>query len=164
MKELTNGVPEGFVLVTGLSDFSQVLNPMYIRYDGTRLEMGVLLNESHLNNLEKCHGGLYMTLMDFALSTEVCHATDTFVGTPTVSFSIDFMESARAGDFIWADTEVLKTTRTLAFTQGVIRCADKALARASATFKLPNEKQAEHAVTGSVFYKWATGQDFVIQD
>ena len=98
------------------------------------------MQDKHLNPMGICHGGVYMTLMDFALSATICHRLEKFVGTPTISLSIDFLHAAQKGDFIWGEVESLRITHTVGFAHGVIKSnRGEVLARANGTFKLPHD-------------------------
>ncbi|MEM8593569.1 MAG: PaaI family thioesterase [Pseudomonadota bacterium] len=150
-------IPDHFKPIISMTGYSKSLEPFYLSYRDNKLVMGILIGEHHLNNMGTAHGGLYMTFMDMALSTEVCCSLNSFAGISTIGFTMDFMASAEPGDFIWADTQVLKTTRTLAFTQGVVRCGDDVLSRVNATFKLPNTLREADGKPADFFYEWATG-------
>lgn len=54
----------------------------------------------------------------------------------TVALSLDFMDTARIGDFIEFRPAILKVGRTLAFVECRVRCGDRLIARASATFRM----------------------------
>lgn len=133
-------IPEGFTRIKkNFGDFSDVLQPMYMRLTDEALNFGMVIDESHINNLKIAHGGVYMTFMDLALSAQVGFSQKYFKSAPTISMSVDFLSSAKVGDFIWCEAQTLRVTRNFAFTQGILRSQEKDIMRASATFKLPEE-------------------------
>jgi len=86
--------------------------------------------------------------MDIALSARICHSIEKYIGTPTISMSIDFLSPGKLGDWIWADVETLKITKTMGFSQGLVRNQQgEMLMRANGTFKLPKDIAAEPGVT-----------------
>ena len=140
--------PEGFSLFPPDGTFSDAMAPMYYCIDGDGTRWGLLVEQKHSNMMGMCHGGVLMTLMDYALSAEVCHRLGKFTGTPTISMSFDFLEKAVIGDWIYADVEVLKLTNTMGFAQGIVRRQDgTALMRASGSFKLPKDLSQAAGVT-----------------
>lgn len=134
----TDEIPEGFELFPLDQTFNDALSPMFYRIDASGTCWGLYVEKKHTNMMGVCHGGVLMTLMDFALSAVVCHAMGKFTGTPTISMSCDFLAKAVEGDWIYADVEALKITRTIGFSHGVVRRKDgTVLMRASGSFKLP---------------------------
>ena len=146
---MANQIPEGFEPFPSDGSFGDVLQPFYMKYSVDKPSVfGLQVQKSHLNPMGICHGGVYMTLMDFSLSANLCFQLGKFVGTPTINFTMDFLSSSTLSDFIWGDIETLKVTNTMGFVQGVIRNAENIpLARANATFKLPNDIDKAPGIT-----------------
>ena len=95
-----------------------------------------------------------MTLMDFALSAAVCFKAGKLTGMPAISMSMDFFQAGKLGEWIWADVEALKLTRTMGFAQGIIRNeAGEALMRCSGNFKLPKDLTAAEGIAVSELLK-----------
>lgn len=134
-------IPTGYEAFPADGSFSDVLQPFYMHFrDDDAALFGVKIEKRHLNPMAICHGGVYMTLMDFCLSANLCHNLKKFVGTPTINLNMDFLSAATEGDFIWGDIETLRITHTMGFVQGIVRNQKgEALARANATFKLPKD-------------------------
>jgi acyl-coenzyme A thioesterase PaaI-like protein len=53
-----------------------------------------------------------------------------------VSLQLDFMAPAQLGDWVEGETQVLRTTRTLVFAQGVVKSGDVTALRCSGVFKI----------------------------
>lgn len=137
-------IPDGFNLYPKDSSFNDALAPLYLKITEEKPVVGLRVEKHHCNPMGICHGGVYMSLMDFALNSAVCHAAGKYMGMPTISMTMDFLSSAREGDWIWTDVEPIKLTNTMGFAQGVIRnAANDILFRASGIYKLPkNIEQA----------------------
>lgn len=132
--------PEGFELYQKDNSFNDALAPMYMRINAEGPALGLFVEKHHCNPMGICHGGVYMTLMDFALCAAVCHMVGKYMGVQTISMTTDFLASAKEGDWIWADVEPLRQTNTMGFAQGVVRNQDgEVLFRASASYKLPKD-------------------------
>jgi acyl-coenzyme A thioesterase PaaI-like protein len=55
---------------------------------------------------------------------------------PTVSLQLDYMASARLGDWVEGEMQVLRTTRTMVFAQGLVKSGDITALRCSGVFKI----------------------------
>lgn len=149
---MTSTIPQGFEAFPADGSFGDVLQPFYMRFNADKeaqgSTFGLEIHSKHLNPMGICHGGVYMTLMDFCLSATICHRLEKFVGTPTISLSIDFLHSAKEGDFIWGEVESLRITNTVGFAHGVVKSSKgEVLARANGTFKLPHDLAAAAGIT-----------------
>src|SRR5690606_2856139 len=54
---------------------------------------------------------------------------------PTVNLTADFLASPMVGDWVWGESDVVRVTRNLVFTQGIFRVDDKPVLRANGIFK-----------------------------
>jgi uncharacterized protein (TIGR00369 family) len=116
--------------------------PLYYRRagpgEGAGVVLGFRVEERHCNPMGVCHGGMVATLADMALAVN-CHAQSEAAHNrflPTISLQIDYMASARLGDWVEARAEVLRATKTMLFVQGIISAGDTAVARVSGIFKI----------------------------
>lgn len=122
-QEAGAGIPEGFVpLVLGANPFVQSVGPLYgHRAEGLagRLVMGLRVESRHCSPSGYCHGGMLMTLADMlvVLGSSMQSGINKFM--TTVSLSGDFMTAVPKGAWIEGRLEILKTTRTLIFCQGL---------------------------------------------
>lgn len=130
-------VPEGFVRVRRPrpNPFNEVVGPFYERRRGDEVSLGLRIEHRHCNSRDICHGGLLATLADLALgySALAVGGHSSFV---TVSLSLDFAGSARAGDWVESEVEVHKTGARLAFANGYLVANGARIVRASAIFAL----------------------------
>src|SRR6185295_3450918 len=118
-------VPEGFVRVRRPrpNPFNEMVGPFFERRRGIEVSLGLRIEHRHCNSRDICHGGLLATLADLALGYAAL-AAGKGAGGPssfvTVSLSLDFAGSARAGDWVESEVEVHKSGARLAFANGYL--------------------------------------------
>jgi acyl-coenzyme A thioesterase 13 len=146
-------IPEGFVRVRRPqpNPFNEMVGPFYEKRHGKEVSLGLRIEERHCNSRQICHGGLLATLADLALGYSALAAGKTAGGPTsfvTVSLSLDFAGSAKAGDWVESDVQVHKTGARLAFANGYLVANGMRIVRASAIFALsgnqgqsPNSKE-----------------------
>jgi acyl-coenzyme A thioesterase PaaI-like protein len=121
------------------------------------LVIGLHVREAHCNSRGFAHGGLIGALADNAMGLSLAAGAGTgadtgsdrdhdrasstgtarHAGSVTVNLNIDFVGSARIGDWLEFRPRVLRRARTLAFIDCMVVTADEHLvARANATFRL----------------------------
>jgi uncharacterized protein (TIGR00369 family) len=132
--------PEGFVVIPGVQGFSDCLQPLYRRVKGESVSLGLVVDRQHSNSMGICHGGALSTLADVAAATGVIIASEQRGGAPTINLSMDFISSARMGQWIQADVQLVTLKRKFGFSNGVIISSDGVVARFNATFYLPEHK------------------------
>jgi acyl-coenzyme A thioesterase PaaI-like protein len=54
----------------------------------------------------------------------------------TISLAVDFIGSARVGQWLAVEPEVIKTGSTICFAQSLVKADDVVIARANATFRV----------------------------
>src|SRR5258706_8812283 len=138
-------LPEGFVRVRRPrpNPFNEMVGPFYERRQGTEVSLGLRIEPRHCNSRDICHGGLLATLADLALGYSALAAGRNAGGPDrdkqsfvTVSLSLDFTGSAKAGDWVESEVEVQKTGSRLAFANCYLVANGVRIVRASAIFAL----------------------------
>lgn len=145
MKDIQH-VPEGFVRVRRPrpNPFNEMVGPFYERRRGTKVSLGLRIEERHANSRGICHGGLLATLADLALGYSALAMggpdgnKQSFV---TVSLSLDFAGSALPGDWVESEVEVQKTGSRLAFANCYLVANGLRIVRASAIFALSGKSK-----------------------
>ena len=94
-------IPQGFEQYPLDQSFNDALSPLYFSITQEAASWGLIIEKHHSNPLGICHGGVLMTLMDFALSAAVCHGCKKFTAMPTISMSLDFLAPGKLGSWIW---------------------------------------------------------------
>ena len=141
MMKDTAQLPEGFIRVRRPrpNPFNEMIGPFYERRRGTEVSLGLRIEHRHCNSRDICHGGLLATLADLALGYSALEAGKTAGGHSsfvTVSLSLDFAGSAKAGEWVESEVEVHKTGTRLAFANGYLVANGVRIVRASAIFAL----------------------------
>ena len=132
----TTEIPEGFELHFRKSPFTDPWEPLYSRRLERSVTMGLRLAKAHTNARGLIHGGLIASLADNAMGYSCAQATGWTTSYVTVSLAVDYVGSARIGQWLAVECEMIKTGSTLCFAQSMIKADDAAIARASATFRV----------------------------
>ena len=118
------------------SPFTDPWEPLYSRRTERGVTIGVRLASAHTNSRGLIHGGLIASLADNSMGyscAQVMGWTTSFV---TLSLSVDYVGSAKIGQWLAVECEVIKTGGTLCFAQSLIKADDAVIARANATFRV----------------------------
>lgn len=134
-------VPAGFrPLELPSNAFLNANGPIYIRRDGEAIVLGLHVEDRHCNSQDVCHGGMVLTLADFVLTIGVNLQAKLSRFLVTVNVTCDFLGPAPRGAWLEARVTVLRTTRNLAFAQGLLTLADNTpVARLSGILKFGGE-------------------------
>ncbi len=140
-KEHTTGTPlelppAGFEPVSIGGAFAIHNGPLYARWHQERLELGFRVGAQHVNPGNSCHGGMLSLFADILISTAAQYQTDIprqFL--PTISLQMDFLAPAPLGSWVHGQADILKVTRNLIFSQGLVYADHHVVLRASGTFK-----------------------------
>ncbi len=131
-------VPEGFKRLRSEQGFIGANGPLFVLREGALFKLGFHVEPRHCNPMGICHGGMLATFADMLMPigaiTLVPELHRRFL--PTVSLQIDFMAPARLGDWVEGEMQVLRTTRTLVFAQGVVTSGGTTALRCSGVFKI----------------------------
>lgn len=137
--------PQGFEVLSRTSPFLDLIQPIYSQQIENALKLGFFCEQKHCNARGFIHGGVLSTLADIALGYNCVLASEKPNGLVTSNLSIDFVGSAKIGDWIEIDVDVQKTGRTLAFANCYFFVKGKRIARASAIFCQPPTKANSHS-------------------
>jgi uncharacterized protein (TIGR00369 family) len=131
-------VPADFErLPTGLG-YTDSLQPIYRRLGGADASFGLVVEAQHSNTMGICHGGVLMTLADITAATGANLARGVTAGSPTVHLSIDYISSARMGQWVQANVEQVSVKRRFGFCSGGMYNNSGVVARFSGTFYFPD--------------------------
>ncbi len=117
--------------------FHELAGPMFMARRGDNIVIGLRMDERHGNAIGTLHGGMFMTLVDTALTLAAGRAAPKGQYAVTQGMSADFLASAREGDWVEAEVEVLKAGRSTITLDCRVRkdgAEGKLLMRASGTF------------------------------
>ena len=133
-------VPDGFKPLPEGLGFTDNLKPCYRRLQAEELSFGLLVAQQHSNSMGICHGGALMTLADITAASGVNLARGKKSGSPTVNLALDFISSARQGEWIEANVEQVSLKRRFGFCNGVIHNHRGIVARFNGTFYVPDHE------------------------
>ena len=145
----TPAVPEGFTRQTIGGEFIVANGPLYERFDAGVYRLGFRVEARHCNTMGICHGGMMATFCDMLLPM-AAHRVGA-VGMrflPTISLQIDYLAATPLGAWVQGEGQVLRTTRTLVFAQGLVHADGAPVARVSGIFKIGAEFSPAREVVG----------------
>src|SRR5262245_32805857 len=128
--------PEGFAPHFKTSPVTAPWEPLYSRRLEKSVEIGMWLREAHCNSRGFVHGGVIAALADNAmgLSCVACHPG--VKGALTVSLTVDYVATAKVGQWLQVEPRVIKAGGTLGFADALITADSETIARANATFRM----------------------------
>jgi acyl-coenzyme A thioesterase PaaI-like protein len=128
--------PAGFEVVRIGGAFATHNGPLYGRWFEGRLQLGFRVGALHANPGQGCHGGMLSTFVDILLSSAAQYQTDIprqFL--PTISLQTDYLAIATMGSWVQGQADILKVTRSLVFSQGLVQADGVTVLRASGVFR-----------------------------
>jgi uncharacterized protein (TIGR00369 family) len=131
-------VPEGFRSRSFGDGFIGVNGPLYVRRTDSAFQLGFRVERRHCNMMGICHGGMMATFCDMLLPL-AAHVLAPEVGRrflPTINLQIDYLAGTPLGAWVQGEAQVLRTTRSLVFMQGLVQADGINVARASGIFKI----------------------------
>jgi uncharacterized protein (TIGR00369 family) len=128
--------PSGFIDANG---------PLYGRWEGDRVVIGLEIEARHCNSNGTCHGGMLTMLADMllAMGSSLQGGLSRFL--PTVSLTCDFLGPAQRGAWVEGRLDVLKVTKSFVFAQGLLTVQAEPILRANAVLKLPTAADPKYA-------------------
>lgn len=128
-------VPEGFGPMPSLGPYFQPLEPVYMR-DGAPEQpvFGLHVTSAHENMQGLAHGGMLATLVDGAVGYSIARARGVRLSQVTVSMTIDYLSSARPGEWLEAHVRINRMGRRMAFADCNLHAGGRHVVRASAVF------------------------------
>lgn len=134
-------MPAGYQRHTRRSPLTDPWEPLFALETIDAVQLALEIREAHCNSRGFAHGGLISSLADNAMGSSAVRRARQQpgaqkVGAVTVTLTMDFIDSARVGEWIEFCPTVLKVGRTLAFVDCQVVCGDRIIARSSATFRL----------------------------
>ena len=131
-----SAAPEGFERHFRRSPLTEPWEPIYSKKMERAVIIGLWLAEPHTNSRGLIHGGLIAALADNAMGLSCSVASAEPLSLLTISLSIDYLASARIGQWLQVDTTFVKAGRSIAFAQCFVNADGVACARGNATFKV----------------------------
>jgi uncharacterized protein (TIGR00369 family) len=134
--DMNSQPPEGFMPHFKTSPVTAPWEPLFSRCGERNVEIGLWLRQAHCNSRGFLHGGVIATLADNAMGLSCVACYPGVKGALTVSLNVDYVASARLGQWLTIEPRVIKAGSTLGFADALITADGDTIARASATFRM----------------------------
>ena len=134
-------IPEGFAPLTRSSPLLDLLGPVYSRGRGLQLEIGLRADKRHANGRGTLHGGVLATLADVGMGYAMAFSSEPPLPLVTASMTLDYLGAVQIGEWLEVRLEHSKRGRQMAFATVSLQVGDRVVARASAVFAVPLERQ-----------------------
>ncbi len=129
-------IPEGFEPHSRKSPLTDPWEPIYSKRTADAVIIGLRLANPHTNSRGLIHGGLIAALADIAMGHSCGVKLSGGARLVTVSLAVDFTGTARIGQWLSVESEVIKTGGTLCFAQSLAIADGIVIARANGTFRV----------------------------
>ena len=143
-------IPEGFVrLMLGENPFVDMIGPLYGHREAGlagRLVIGLRIEKRHCSPSGFAHGGLLMTLGDMLLVLGANVQTGVNRFMTTVHLTGDFMQAVPIGAWVEGRLDVLRTTKSLIFCQGLYSVAGEPVLRVDGIVKPIGDEKPDGAL------------------
>ena len=135
-------IPAGFTPHFRKSPVTDAWEPLYSRRTEKAVHMGLRLAKAHTNSRGLIHGGLIAALSDNAMGYSCAQAMgwDQSKSLVTISLAVDFIGTAKIGQWLSIEPEVIKAGSTICFVQSLIKADGVVIARANGTFRVVPRK------------------------
>lgn len=128
--------PPGFAPHFRSSPLTDAWAPLYSLREKGSVRLGLWVDRPHTNGRGFAHGGLLSALADNAMGLTCADRLDDGASLVTVSLAVDFLDSARMGEWLEVRPSLVRAGSTLCFTDAMITADDRPCARAHATFRV----------------------------
>jgi uncharacterized protein (TIGR00369 family) len=131
-------IPEGFRARDFGDGFIGVNGPLYARRIDGGLQLGFRVEKRHCNPMGICHGGMMATFCDMLLPISA-HVLSEPIGNrflPTINLQVDFLAASPLDAWVQGEAQLLRSTRSLVFMQGLVQADGVNVARVSGIFKI----------------------------
>ena len=131
-------IPPGFRPVAIGGEFLKTVGPMYGRWDGKHVRLGLRVEERHVNPAKACHGGMLCTFADMQMAVVVHYQCPDIAGHrfPTINLTTDFVAPVPMGAWLEGTAEVVRATKSLVFIQGSAAVDGATALRFNGVFKI----------------------------
>ena len=134
--EHTLAPPPGFAPHDRKSPLTDPWEPLYSRKAERAVVLGLRAGPAHTNSRGFVHGGLISALADNAMGLSCGRFLEDGQSVITVNLTLDFVGSARIGQWLEFDTNFVRAGSTLCFAQALVTADGEPCARANAVFRV----------------------------
>ncbi len=142
---METSTPDGFrPLPLPPAGFIDANGPIYGKREGERIVLGIRIEPRHCNSMGTSHGGMLATLADMLLAMGSNLQADLSRFLPTVNLTCDFFGPAPLGAWVEGRVDILRITRSLVFSQGLLTIESQPIVRANGILKLPSQSDPRY--------------------
>ncbi len=135
-------IPYGFERHFRQSPLTEPWEPLYSKSTADAVIIGLWLAAPHTNSRGFVHGGLIAALADNAMGLSCGVKLGGGARLVTISLGVDFLGTARPGQWLEIGTNFVKTGGTICFAQSLITADGTPCARANGTFRIVSQQTA----------------------
>jgi uncharacterized protein (TIGR00369 family) len=128
--------PEGFAPHFRKSPVTDPWEPLFSRKLDGVIQIGLTIRAAHCNSRGLPHGGVIAALADNAMGLSCGGTLPSANGLVTVSLSVDYLGSAKLGQWLQVEPRVLRVATSMAFADALVTADGAIVARASASFRV----------------------------
>jgi uncharacterized protein (TIGR00369 family) len=121
--------------------FIGLIGPVLFKTHDKRTRCGFLASDKHENRNGVIHGGMLAAFADRSLGTAARQGRSD-IRTATIELSMHYVSSVNIGEFVEADCEIVRMTRTLAFMRATLTVGTRIVATAEGVWKILTPKEA----------------------
>lgn len=115
--------------------FERVAGPLWVCEEEGNPIYALVSEERHDNGVGNVHGGVLALLADHALGLRL-RTESGWSRQATVQLELAYLAAAKPGDFIEVRSEILRSTRNLAFIRATLDVGEKTVASAHGIWKI----------------------------
>lgn len=132
------GAPDGYLATAMGGEFIRANGPMYLKRSDGRVWLGFRVEARHCNPAQILHGGMMASFCDMMLPVCATYLVPALARRflPTINLQIDYLAPSPLGAWIEGEAQVLRTSTSLTFIQGLVTADGQPVARASGIFKI----------------------------
>ncbi|HMN82992.1 MAG TPA: PaaI family thioesterase [Burkholderiaceae bacterium] len=134
---IPDSLPPGFERHFKRSGLTDPWEPLFSRKLPDAVYIGLRAGPAHANSRGFVHGGLISALADNAMGLSCGVVRGGGPGSlVTVNLSVDFVSTARQGQWVEVRPTVVKVGGSMSFASALVYADDTVCARANATFRM----------------------------
>lgn len=127
-------IPAGFQKSPPTGPFGDIVGPFHSRTDGTNHITALRVEDRHCNRAMQMHGAMMSMLFDTAFYHAARQQYDSSIGIVTGHLTLDFVGTAKPGDWVEAHVEVIRRGRNICYLTGFAWNEGQRIGSASAQF------------------------------
>lgn len=134
--------PAGFLPLFRSSPFLESVGRFFFQGTGADMRIGVFVEPRATNLRGVAHGGFLSALADVALGYALSTSQTPTVRLVTASLTVDFVGSAKVGDWIETSVDIQRLGKSLGFANAYLSVKERRIVRASAVFARPADNES----------------------